>query len=128
NGTSIACAHKQSAIAPVTLEVHSAELWQNTAMIYCSRCGAHLPDDANFCGSCGTALGGRLSTTAWNSAPIATPEPLDYTIVGDNLQIARVRLKDGQEVYSEAGKMVYKTGNVAWNTRMTGQTMGDKII
>jgi uncharacterized protein (TIGR00266 family) len=58
----------------------------------------------------------------------ATPEPLDYEIVGDNLQIARVRLRPGQEVYSEAGKMVYKTSNVAWDTRMTGQSLGDKLM
>ncbi len=42
--------------------------------------------------------------------------------------MARVRLKSGQEVYAEAGKMVYKTPNVAWDTRMTGQTLGDKLL
>ena len=57
-----------------------------------------------------------------------TPELLEYEIVGDNLQIARVRLRPGQEVYAEAGKMVYKTANVAWDTRMTGQTLGDKLM
>ena len=55
-------------------------------------------------------------------------EPLDYTIQGDNLQIARVRLKPGQEVYAEAGKMVYKTANVQWDTRMSGVTLGDKLL
>lgn len=55
-------------------------------------------------------------------------EPLDYTIQGDNLQVARVRLKPGQEVYAEAGKMVYKTANVAWETRMSGSTLGEKLL
>ena len=55
-------------------------------------------------------------------------DPLDYTIVGDNLQIARIRLNDGQEVYAEAGKMIYKTANVNWDTRMTGQTLGQKLL
>ena len=54
--------------------------------------------------------------------------PLDYTIQGDNLQIARVRLKPGQEVYAEAGKMVYKTANVQWETRMSGQSLGEKLM
>jgi len=40
------------------------------------------------------------------------PARLDYTIQGDNLQVARVRLQSGQEVYAEADKMVYKTPNI----------------
>ena len=59
------------------------------------------------------------------------PEPparLDYTIQGDNLQVARVRLQPGQEVYAEAGKMVYKTANVHWDTRMSGTTLGEKLM
>jgi uncharacterized protein (TIGR00266 family) len=55
-------------------------------------------------------------------------EPLDYTIQGDNLQVARIRLKPGQEIYAEAGKMVYKTANVAWETRMSGETLGEKLL
>jgi Mitochondrial biogenesis AIM24/zinc-ribbon domain len=85
-------------------------------------CGAQIGDQASFCGSCGTPLGGGSST-----APSAS-EPLDYTIQGDNLQIARVRLKPGQEVYAEAGKMVYKTANVQWETRMSGGTLGEKLM
>jgi uncharacterized protein (TIGR00266 family) len=53
--------------------------------------------------------------------------PLDYTIQGDNLQVARVRLKPGQEIYAEAGKMLYKTAGVQWETRMSGDTLGAKI-
>lgn len=55
------------------------------------------------------------------------PEPLDYTIQGDNLQVARLRLKPGQEVYAEAGKMVYKFPSIQWETRMTGESIGQKI-
>ena len=56
-----------------------------------------MPDSARFCGSCGATAGSPA-----NSGPNLTvaPEPLDYEIVGDNLQIARVRLRPGQEVYS----------------------------
>jgi uncharacterized protein (TIGR00266 family) len=42
--------------------------------------------------------------------------------------VARVRLKPGQEVYAEAGKMVYKTPNVQWETRMSGETLGQKLL
>jgi len=60
------------------------------------------------------------------AAPAVTP--LDYTSQGDNLQVARVRLKAGQEVYAEAGRMVYKTANVQWDTRMSGGTIGEKLM
>ncbi len=53
--------------------------------------------------------------------------PLDYEIYGDNLQVARIRMKPGQELYAEAGKMVYKQTPIEWDTRMSGNTMGEKI-
>lgn len=57
----------------------------------------------------------------------AAPAPLDYTIHGDNLQVARIRMTPGQEIYAEAGKMVYKNASVTWETRMTGETLGEKL-
>ncbi len=60
------------------------------------------------------------------AAPVIMP--LDYTIQGDNLQVARVRLQPGQEVYADAGRMVYKTANVQWDTRMTGSSLGEKLL
>lgn len=53
--------------------------------------------------------------------------PLDYEIYGDNLQVARIRMKTGQELFAEAGKMVYKQTPIEWDTRMSGNTMGEKI-
>jgi uncharacterized protein (TIGR00266 family) len=94
-------------------------------MVFCSSCGTQQPDEARYCRNCGkplTAAGGAETAVA------AASEPLDYTIQGDNLQIARVRLKPGQEVYAEAGKMVYKTTNVQWESRMTGATLGEKLM
>jgi uncharacterized protein (TIGR00266 family) len=91
-------------------------------MAFCPKCATPTPDGANFCGTCGSAIGA-------NPAPSSViPDTLDYSIQGDNLQICRVSLKNGQEVYAEAGKMVYKTTNVAWDTRMTGQTLSDKLM
>jgi len=93
-------------------------------MAFCTNCGAQPPAGARFCNSCGQPLNGSASSTV----PQAAPDPLDYTIQGDNLQVARVRLKSGQEVYAEAGRMVYKTANVQWDTRMSGATLGEKLL
>lgn len=88
-------------------------------MPFCTKCGFELAETSRFCSSCGTpASGGRVAPAN---------EPLEYTIQGDNLQIARVKLKPGQEIYAEAGKMVYKTPSVQWETRMSGETLGEKI-
>jgi uncharacterized protein (TIGR00266 family) len=96
-------------------------------MTYCSKCGAQLSADARFCTACGTAVGtaGGPGAPAYATQVV---EPLDFTIQGDNLQVARVRLRAGQEVYAEAGKMVYKTSNVGWDSRMSGATLGDKLL
>jgi uncharacterized protein (TIGR00266 family) len=96
-----------------------------------------MPDDVKFCASCGASTGGGAAatgypavTTGYQAAPAAAyqaVQPLDYTVQGDNLQIARVRLKAGQEVYAEAGKMLYKTPNIQWESRMQGESIGQKI-
>ncbi|HKW98990.1 MAG TPA: TIGR00266 family protein [Bryobacteraceae bacterium] len=90
-------------------------------MPFCVNCGSQLGADAKFCAGCGQPVKSGASAAA-------VIEPLDYTIQGDNLQVARVRLKPGQEVYAEAGKMVYKTGNVEWETRMSGASLGEKLL
>src|SRR6202049_375460 len=94
------------------------------AMAFCTNCGQALSGDARFCPNCGQNISGPAGVS---SSTVALT-PLDCTIVGDNLQIARVRLKPGQEVYAEAGKMIYKTPSVTWETRMSGNTLGEKIL
>src|SRR5690348_13293556 len=93
------------------------------SMPFCVNCGAQIGDQAKFCGGCGRPV----VSSAGAPAPVAV-EPLDYTIQGDNLQVARIRLKPGQELYAEAGKMVYKTTSVQWETRMSGETLGEKLL
>ena len=95
-------------------------------MAFCTNCGTQLADGARFCRSCGQQYGSTIAAGSTPVSPVVL-EPLDYTIQGDNLQIARLRLKPGQEVYAEAGKMVYKTANVQWETRMSGSTLGEKL-
>jgi uncharacterized protein (TIGR00266 family) len=96
-------------------------------MAFCTSCGASLAEGVVFCSSCGARAGQAAGATsaATASAPAA---PLEYTVEGDNLQIARIKLRPGQELYAEAGKMVYKTANVEWQTRMSGETLGQKFM
>src|ERR1700761_7994778 len=98
-------------------------------MAFCTNCGTQLADNAKFCVNCGQMVGGAPGVSAPAFIPPAvSAEPLQYDIEGHNLQIARVHLKPGQEIYAEAGKMIYKSASVDWATRMTGQSLGDKII
>jgi uncharacterized protein (AIM24 family) len=48
-------------------------------------------------------------------------------VSGDHQQVARLRLKPGQEVFAEAGKMVYKSPNVEWETRTLECTFGGPL-
>ncbi len=95
-------------------------------MAFCTNCGTQLADNAKFCLNCGQAAGGGSGASYYPPTPAV--EPLRYDIEGHNLQIARVHLTPSQEIYAEAGKMIYKTANVDWATRMTGQSIGDKIL
>lgn len=106
-------------------------------MSFCGNCGTQVGDDARFCGGCGTTISvpGAVLPPSYSAVPpppsysaAAAPVPLSYSIQGDNLQIARIRLKAGQEVYAEAGKMIYKTANVSWDTRMSGGSIGEKLM
>ena len=94
-------------------------------MAFCTNCGTQLNDSSKFCINCGQPLG---TSPVVGYSPAPPPEPIRYDIEGHNLQIARVHLKPGQEIYAEAGKMIYKSANVDWATRMTGQSFTDKII
>ena len=95
-------------------------------MSFCTNCGTQLAEGAKFCLNCGQAVAGGGAAGYYPPTPAV--EPLKYEIEGHNLQIARVHLTPGQEIFAEAGKMIYKTANVDWATRMTGQSLGDKIL
>jgi uncharacterized protein (TIGR00266 family) len=94
-------------------------------MPFCVNCGGNLANEARFCANCGQPVGGGANAGAPGAVP--PPPPLEYTIQGDNLQVVRVKMKPGQEIFAEAGKMVYKTANVGWESRITGESLGDKI-
>jgi uncharacterized protein (TIGR00266 family) len=91
-------------------------------MAFCTNCGTQHIDEARFCLNCGQPT----SNAGAYTPPLA--EPLEYNIEGHNLQVARVHLKPGQEIYAEAGKMVYKTASVFWETRMSGTGIGQKLL
>ncbi len=72
-------------------------------------------------------MGTILDVPAYAAAAIDDLSPLEYSIQGDNLQIARVTLKPGQQLYAEAGKMVYKTPSIDWDSRMSGNSLSEKV-
>ena len=89
-------------------------------MAYCSGCGNSIADDARFCPRCGQPYGPTVV-----AEPVVMP--LDYQIQGDNLQVVRIKLQPGQELFAEAGKMLYKTPSIQWETRMSGGSIGEKL-
>ncbi len=107
-------------------------------MAFCTNCGNPAADGARFCTNCGVPFSGAASSVTVPTGSVTTmvappppayvQEPLRYEIEGHNLQIAKLRLKPGQEIYAEAGKMIYKSANVEWTTRMTGQNFSQKIF
>ena len=99
-------------------------------MPFCTNCGNQVADGAGFCGSCGSSIGGGAAAAPQIavSAPVPRGEPLKYDIQGDNLEVVRIHLRPGQEIIAEAGKMVYKTPDVAWETKMTGEGIGGKLM
>ncbi|MFN7923827.1 MAG: TIGR00266 family protein [Bryobacteraceae bacterium] len=99
--------------------------------MFCTQCGNQVADGTRFCPACGSNMAGGVPGAAAPMSPAVAapvmPTPLDYEIHGDNLQVARVRLKPGQEMFAEAGKMLYKTPSVQWETKMSGNSLGQKI-
>lgn len=91
-------------------------------MPFCTSCGSQMANEARFCPSCGQAVQAVPAAAA-----VEVVEPLEYTIHGTNLQAVAIKLKPGQELYAEAGKMLYKTPSVEWETRMSGKSLTDKI-
>ena len=94
-------------------------------MANCGSCGKPLGEGARFCVYCG-----RPASPGAPADIKVVPEVarLSYKIEGDNLQVLRMKLAPGQKVYAEAGKMVYKTDSVFWETRASGVGLGQKLL
>ncbi|HQA21021.1 MAG TPA: AIM24 family protein [Methanomassiliicoccaceae archaeon] len=45
---------------------------------------------------------------------------MKYTITGDNLQFVNVEFNPGEVMYSDAGSMVYMSGNVRMEAKVSG--------
>jgi uncharacterized protein (TIGR00266 family) len=90
---------------------------------FCTNCGKEVAIGSKFCPYCGSALIGGEAISE-----VGAYKPVKYEIQGDNLQILRIKLSGNQEIYAEAGKMVYKTTNINMETKMAGKSLGDKVI
>src|SRR5438270_9740994 len=71
-------------------------------MPFCSQCGTQVAPEARFCNGCGRPMAAGATAAA---PPMPAIVPLDYTIQGDNLQIARIRLRPGEQIYADAGRV-----------------------
>ncbi|MCM8785560.1 MAG: TIGR00266 family protein [Candidatus Omnitrophica bacterium] len=50
---------------------------------------------------------------------------MKYEIIGGNLQFVKINIVPGEEIYAEAGKMMFKSDNVIMETKIEGQTPKD---
>jgi hypothetical protein len=83
-------------------------VYHGEVMAFCTNCGSQVSDGARFCANCGTPMGALDTSMPGVNVPALPPEPLKYDIEGHNLQIARVHLAPGQEVFAEAGKRCHQ--------------------
>ncbi len=51
-----------------------------------------------------------------------------YEIEGDNLEIIRLQLEPGDDIFAEAGKLIYKTPQVEWRSKMRGKGIAGKLM
>ena len=49
---------------------------------------------------------------------------MKYNIIGENLQLVNIELKENEKVYAETGKFVYKSANVNIDAKIKGGFMG----
>lgn len=50
-----------------------------------------------------------------------------YEIIGSNLQFVKIYLSPGEEIYAEAGKMMFKSSNINMETKVTSGTPRDLL-
>lgn len=53
--------------------------------------------------------------------------PMKYALIGDNMQLLKLDLEEGEKVYSDAGKLISKNENVTMTPRIAGG-IGKAII
>lgn len=81
----------------------------------CQSCGKPVEDGARFCPSCGAPVG------------VATPaaaRPSEFHVVGDVMQAVVIPLGRGQEVQAEPGALLYMSGDVEMDSKMSGGLWG----
>lgn len=100
--------------------------------MFCSKCGAQLPDGSRFCGVCGAQLGGGPAVPQPQpgaAAPAQKWDPADpiaeYKIIGDDLQLVELCLDPGRQVVAEAGGMCYMEDGLSMEAVFGDGTSGN---
>jgi hypothetical protein len=94
-----------------------------------------MSENAWFCPGCGrSGAGGVGVAAAEGTGPVASSyagytssEPLEYEVFGDNLQVARLKLKPGQELFAEGRQDGGKTPSVTLGNAHERQLAGEKL-
>lgn len=97
--------------------------------MFCSSCGASIPDNSKFCGTCGAAANSSeaaelMQQPAEQQANTQTqPSPLRYSIFGSNLPAVSIRLDTGESIYTQSGGMTWMDSGITMTTNMRGGFM-----
>jgi len=89
--------------------------------MFCKKCGATLPDNARFCGACGTQQDSMAQPSqGMYQNPV---NQLDFTVFGGNFPAVTIRLGAGESIYTQSGGLSWMDSGVVMETNMQGGLM-----
>ena len=93
--------------------------------MFCSKCGATLPENARFCGECGNVQSSTVipSPQQAYAPPASSQSPLQYSIFGGNLPAVSIRLNAGESIFTQSGGMTWMDNGITMATNMQGGFM-----
>lgn len=89
--------------------------------MFCKKCGATLPDNARFCGACGTQQ--DVNSQPSGAAQQSPAKSLDFSVFGGNFPAVTIRLDAGESVYTQSGGLSWMDSGIIMETNMQGGLM-----